>query len=196
MKSAILKHFQTVDPVIYPIVSQVNRTLLPNQNEAVYFQALCQNIIGQQLSGKVADVIIARFEALLPTGITPETVGRLSPEKLRSVGMSNAKTSYVLDLAAKVGSGEVNLTGLSRLDNQQIITELIKVKGIGNWTAEMFLIFTLGREDVFSFGDLGLKNAFYQLYQTKNLEIMKQITRRWAPYRSYGSLALWHSLAK
>jgi len=194
----IFDHYRRVDPIIFHELKDMDILPLTSKEESAYFSSLCQNIIGQQLSGKVADVIISRFENLLPDGVTPETVVALAHDDLRQVGLSNAKADYIDDLANKVQSKEVNLSGLNKMTNEQVISELIKVKGIGNWTAEMFLIFTLGREDVFSFGDLGLKNAFKKLYSVDD-SILKDkmiaITALWAPYRSYGCLGLWHALS-
>ncbi len=163
-----------------------------------YFARLCQEIIGQQLAGAAAEAINKRFRALFPElKITPHTVMQFSEQQYRDVGMSWAKARYILDLAKKTRDKEVKLDNLSQLDNHLVIQELTKVKGIGQWTAEMFLIFTLGREDVFSHGDLGLNKAIKLLYNFKDKPTIQEIeiiVKRWIPFRSYGSLALWHSL--
>ena len=109
--------------------------------------------------------------------------------------MSWAKARYIKDLAEKTLDGDIKFKELSHADDETIIRELTKVKGIGRWTAEMFLIFTLGREDIFSFGDLGLRKRFEKLYgnrRARTQKSMEAITRQWSPYRSYASLALWH----
>ena len=107
--------------------------------------------------------------------------------------MSWAKAYSLHDLADKVIKKEIHLKGLATMDEEAAIAELTKVKGIGRWTAEMFLMFTLGREDIFSFGDLGLQNGFKHLYGKKTPKQMEKIIAQWTPYRSYGSLALWHA---
>ncbi len=173
--------------------------LLPKDpTPATHFPQLCREIIYQQLAGKAAYAIHQRFLALFPgKRPTPARVSALPEKKLRAVGLSWAKARYIRDLAAKVQDKSVNLRKLHTFDNEATITELTKVKGIGRWTAEMFLMFTLGREDVFSYGDLGLRKGFERIYGKRSAGTQKNIekvTARWSPYRSYGSLALWHAM--
>lgn len=200
---SVQNHFHRVDPIIAAVLDQMQeRILMPSADASQYFSKVCLEIISQQLSTKVATVISQRFVALFPDARpTSEAVLVLSETELRSVGLSGAKIKYIKDLAAKTISTEVKWSQLAELDNEDVIAELTKVKGIGRWTAEMFLIFTLGREDVFSDGDLGLKKALINLYNLDEhidkktyLEKTVAITAAWAPYRSYGSLALWWSL--
>jgi len=108
--------------------------------------------------------------------------------------LSWSKVSYIKDLAQKTKDRQVSFKNLHQLDNQVVINTLTQIKGIGPWTAEMFLMFTLGREDIFSYGDLGLKKGLQKLYKLKTVTPKKahQITKIWSPYKSYGSLALWH----
>ena len=108
--------------------------------------------------------------------------------------MSWAKVKYIKDLSAKVSSGAINLHTSKYDSDAEIILKLTQVKGIGQWTAEMFLIFTLGREDVFSHGDLGLRKAIKNLYKVETPDEIIAIVDKWSPYKTYGSLALWHSL--
>ena len=162
-----------------------------------YFISLCSEIICQQLSGRVADVIFERFLNLFPRKkIKPEFILKLKHEDLRSAGMSNAKAGFIMDLAQKIHANEVQLAQLIHLENEEAIKELTKIKGIGPWTAEMFLMFTLGREDIFSHGDLGLKNAIKKLYKLENpdKEQIETITIKWSPYRTYACRILWKSL--
>ncbi len=196
----ISKHFTALDPVISTHIPLLNeRILAQNLDSKTYFSKLCQEIISQQLSVKVADVIGQRFEKLFADeGVSPAQLLKISDEKLRKAGLSGAKTKYLKDLAAKVVTGELNLAALPILENEAVITELIKVKGIGRWTAEMFLIFTLGREDVFSFGDLGLRQSLIKLYNLPpdlSIKLLEpkitEIVAKWSPYQSYGCLALW-----
>ncbi len=192
----VQKHYSQVDPVIANVLPSINWSdWFEDRPSSDNFYNLTRNIIYQQLAGKAASTIFARFEKLV-TDITPSRILAIEDQELRDVGLSWAKVRYVKDLASKVNSGEVSLVDLNDLDNEAVINELIKVKGIGRWTAEMFLLFTLHRENIFSYGDLGLKNGLAKLYKidiTKTDEITN-IVNRWAPYESYGSIALWHSL--
>lgn len=168
--------------------------LTPHADQSAYFHKLCRVIIGQQLAGKAAAAIFSKFELFIGTSVTPGRILNYSAADYRSLGLSWAKAKYILDLAGKVDSGLVQLNKLSGLPDSEVIAELVKVKGIGPWTAEMFLIFTLGREDVFSFGDLGLRRGFQKLYHLHDHQVssrLKRISPRWSPFKSYASLALW-----
>ena len=194
----IKQHFKSADPLLFKIIKEMELKLFETgKDPARYFHELCEAIISQQLAGKAANAIIKRFTELFKgKAITPARVAAIQPRKFRAIGMSWAKARYVHDLAEKISTKEVKLKNLAELGNEEVILELTKVKGIGRWTAEMFLIFTLGREDVFSFGDLGLRNGFEHVYgkrHSKNQKSMEKIAERWSPYRSYASLALWHT---
>lgn len=192
-----ITHLKSADPVlarlfaIYPTVN-----LHPHTN---YFQSLTEAIISQQLSDKAATTIVNRFKALF-RGIdfpSPKQVLRKSDSELRSVGVSGSKASYIKNLARAVEDKTVHFGDVEKLSDEEIIEMLVKVKGIGRWTAEMFLIFSLGRPDVFSFGDLGLRNAIKKLYSLRQDPSPKQlhkISSRWQPYRTCASLYLWASL--
>lgn len=197
MKEAVL-HFKRVDLVLYKACLKVGFfDLQAHIRPAGYFEQLAREIVGQQLSGKAAKTIWDRFVDLLPENkVIPENVLRVGDEDARSAGMSRAKIKYVKNLAQRVASKELNLEELKKLKDEDVIKELVRVKGIGPWTAEMFLMFTLGREDVFSFGDLGLKNAVKRLYNLENPTTakIKEISRKWSPYRTYASRILWKSL--
>src|SRR3989338_3508433 len=188
----VKSHFKKVDPIIYAVIEKMDLGEWFDRPKRDYFIALCREIIGQQLSGKAADSIFARFTKLFPKKqITPDKILKLTDQQIRDVGTSWAKVRSIKDLAMQVKTKKINLEKLDRLSDEATMAELIKVKGIGPWTAEMFLIFTLKREDVFSFGDLGLNKAIKKLYGKRKLE---PITKRWSPYKSFGCLALWHSL--
>ena len=195
----IKSHFKKVDPVIYEVIVGMKLETLPQPKRSTgHFKKLCGEIIAQQLAGKAAHAIIGRFYALFEKKhISPDKILAFSEQELRDVGMSWAKARYIRDLAQKVKNKEVKLNNLHNLDDELVIKELIKVKGIGNWTSEMFIIFTLGREDVFSHGDLGLRKALQVLYGFKDKPNEKQINKivnKWSPYKSYGCLALWKSV--
>ena len=155
---------------------------------------LCFEIINQQLSDKAADSIGKRFLTLFPRKqITTRRVRELSDQDIRDAGLSWSKVGFIKNLAEKVESKEIDFKQLPMLDNETAIAELTAIKGIGPWTAEMFLIFSLGREDVFSHGDVGLQRAIKQLYnlQDPSQEDIEGITAKWSPYRSWASLVLW-----
>ncbi len=198
----VTAHFHTVDSLLVsilidrdPAVFSYINTELHSDN---YFHKLCQAIISQQLAGKAADAIFKRFVELFPNqSISAELLVEMPEQTLRDIGASWAKARYVKDLALKTIEKSIRYDQLASLSDEEVIAELTQVKGIGRWTAEMFLIFTLGREDVFSLGDLGLKNAFKKLYQVEEKDVVKKMTEvsmTWAPYRSYVSLALWSYL--
>ena len=198
MKKEIILHFQTIDPILASLIEKVGPLTISKSTPTDYFVHLCREIIGQQLSGKVADVIFARFEKLFSRKrITPQALLKYSEETLRSTGMSWSKTRFIRDLAHTVVNKDIHLKELVEKSNEEVIKELTKIKGIGPWTAEMFLMFTLGREDVFSHGDLGLKRAIQNLYDFKKEPTRKQIekiSRKWSPYRTYACRILWSSL--
>lgn len=198
MNKKILNHFKTNDPILYSFAKKLGPIrVLEQVNSKYFFLELCETIAGQQLSSKAADAIFARFEKLYPKGVTPKAILKTNHEKLRSVGMSNAKARYLKYLAQAVFDGKLKLERLDKLTDAEVIKQLIQVKGIGPWTAEMFLMFTLGRENVFSHGDLGLRKGLMKIYGFKKepgIKKVEKIVSKWSPYKTYGSLILWNSL--
>ena len=198
MNSTILNHFKKNDPLLYSFVlrTKISKTI-EKENPKNYFVKLCQEIIGQQLSGRVAEVIFGRFKKLYKGEIVPKKVIETPHEVLRGVGMSNAKAKYVKSLAAEIIGGGLDLDRLDELTDDEVKDHLLRVKGIGPWTAEMFLIFTLGRPDIFSHGDLGLKKGIKKVYGLKkdpSRRTVEKIIKKWSPYKSFASLILWESL--
>ena len=197
----IIGHFERVDPVLAPLIAAgfAHTTSPIRLRQAVtpdlYFAELVESVMSQQLSVKAAATIWKRFTELLGGKATPEAVLKQTSQSLRTVGVSRQKAGYLLVMAEGVRSGQVKLDHLSEVDDEQIIEELTKLKGVGSWTAEMFLMFSLGRPDVFSYLDLGLIKAFERVYKVENAnrEVMEPIVIRWKPYRTYAALALWHS---
>jgi len=193
-------HFKKADPKIYAVLKNVNFNdwYKEPKGHGDYFVHLCYEIISQQLSGKAASTIIGRFDQLFPKKkVTAVRLVKIPDKKLRAVGMSWSKASFVKDLAKKTVKKEIAYSKLHEMTNEDVMAELIKVKGIGPWTAEMFLMFALGREDVFSHADLGLRNGMKRVYKLKEAPDVKKadkITEKWKPYRSYGCFALWHSV--
>jgi DNA-3-methyladenine glycosylase II len=157
------------------------------------FRALVFSILAQQISGKAAAAIRARLvDYLKPRQISAQSISGLTPEELRRVGLSTQKASYLLDLAKRVSNGELRLDRVSRMDDEEVIAALTQVKGIGLWTAQMFLIFALGRLDVFPHDDLGVRMAIRNLYGLKELPD-RELSRRIAmPWRPYASIAVWY----
>lgn len=192
----VISHYLRVDPAIAQVLPEITWSeWFEPRSSSDHFYNLTRNIIYQQLAGKAAGTIFSRFEAVVKD-VTPKNVDAIEGQKMREAGLSWAKVKYVKDLAHKVLSHEINLATIETMDNEAVISELTKVKGIGRWTAEMFLLFTLHRENVFSYGDLGLKNGFAKLYKISSpkLSDIAEIVTRWSPYESYASIALWHYL--
>lgn len=159
------------------------------------FAELAASIVSQQLSVKAADTIWKRFEALGP--VTPESILGYAEDEMRAVGLSGAKTRYVRDLALHVADGRLDLGAVDELDDEAVIEALTAVKGIGRWTAEMYLIFALGRPDVLAVDDLGLRRAagwLLQLERPATREELAEAGAQWSPYRSAASRYLWASL--
>ena len=162
------------------------------------FCALVDSIISQQISTAAATTIKQRLrDHASPESLTPQTMATHDLESLRLLGVSKQKAGYILDLTAKVNSGVVDLSQIGRKDDQAIIEHLTQVKGIGEWTAQMFLMFTLGRLDVFPAGDLGIQNAIKRAYgyeERPALDKMGPLAETWRPYRTIASWYLWRSL--
>jgi DNA-3-methyladenine glycosylase II len=162
------------------------------------YEALARAIVGQQLSTKAAASIWAKLlEQFGGQTPTPEQILRKRPTTLRKAGLSNAKVAFLRDLAAHVRDGRLDLKRLAKLSDEDISAELIAVKGIGLWTTEMFLIFHLGREDVVSAGDLGIRRAIqiaYGLEELPSIDEVERIAEPWRPHRTLACLYLWRSL--
>jgi len=192
-----VKHFLDNDVLIYKLVSKFGSIELKQRRN--YFSALSTSIIGQQLSVQSARAIITRFNTHFQNNLKPENIVKEDFHTLRSLGLSNAKTRYVKDLSEKVLAGEVKLNGISKKSEDEIMTELMKVKGIGPWTVHMFLIFVLGKPNILSVGDLGIKKAIMLNYNLKILPTSDEVLEisqknNWEPFNSYASLYLWKSI--
>ena len=191
-----IAHLREADPVMGELMARSGPcTLEPGSTDA--FLTLCQSIISQQLSSRAASTIIERLEALFDFGLpTPDGILALPDETLRGLGLSRQKQASLRDLSLKTIEGSLQLGELSMLSDEEVTRQLTQVKGIGVWTAEMFLIFFLGRLDVFPVGDLGIRKAIQRLYGYKKMPAvvtMHRHARKWAPYRTIGSWYLWHS---
>jgi 3-methyladenine DNA glycosylase/8-oxoguanine DNA glycosylase len=188
-----------LDPVLGQLIARVGPITLRPRRLAPY-QSLVQAIIYQQLSGKAAATILRRFCALFGPGKFPKPAQVLAatPERLRSAGLSRGKASYVQDVAAKAAAGELpTLAQCDGLADGEIIARLTAIKGVGRWTAEMFLIFNLGRVDVLPVHDLGVRKGFQVTYRKRALPSPEQLDRfgaRWQPHRTTAAWYLWRSL--
>jgi DNA-3-methyladenine glycosylase II len=161
------------------------------------FEALARAIVGQQLSTKAARSIWERVVETLGGTATPAAFASADPDALRAAGLSNSKVAYLRDLAEHVASGELDLARLAELSDEDVVADLIEIKGIGRWTAEMFLIFHLARPDVISTGDLGIRRAAQLAYGLEELPgptDLERIAEPWRPHRTLGCLYLWRSL--
>lgn len=191
-----LRHLKRVDPVLGHVIRRVGPFVMKTERRR--FVSLTRAIIGQQISGLAARSIWQRLQELLKPGrMTAANVAALSIDELRSAGVSPQKASYLHDLAAKSTDGTVRLSRLSRLPDEAVIAELVQVKGIGVWTAQMFLMFSLCRPDVFAPADFGLRSAIRDIYDFPDLPnplVMEEITQPWQPYRTIASWYLWRSL--
>ncbi len=194
MRRAIL-HLKRADPVLATIIERVGRFSM-NYDEPA-FHSLAEAIVYQQLHGKAAATIFKRLTDLAGEPLTPEGILKLSEEQLRGVGLSKQKLSYLRDLAAKTQIGDLDFTRLADLPDAEVIKQLTQVKGIGVWTAHMFLMFSLRRPDVLPTGDLGIQMAMRKHYGKRKLPKpmqMEKIAKAWSPYRSVACWYLWRSM--
>ena len=193
IKKAVLS-LKKSDPDLKPLFNAFQiEDLTPETN---YFQSLTRSIIYQQLSGKAASTISNRFISLYhgKNYPTPADILNTDHEILRSVGLSNAKAKYIKNIAQAFLDGTVDHQNLGKLSDEAIMEKLIAIKGVGPWTAQMFLMFTLNRPDVFPAGDLGVQKGFQQYFKLKKLpspKIMEKRAKKWKPYRTVASLYFW-----
>lgn len=192
------KHLSAADPKMAKLIANKKLDLSRWKLQENNFRALVSAIIGQQLSTKAARTIRQRFaQALGSENFTHKQILKIQFAKLRNAGLSGNKVKFIKALARAVETKKLNLRMIKTGTDEQVIAELIKHKGIGKWTAEMFLIFSLGRPDVFSLGDLGLRTAILKIYKPKKLDekTILKIAEKWRPYRSTACLYLWSSLS-
>jgi DNA-3-methyladenine glycosylase II len=190
-----IRHLKKSDPVLRAIIERVGPCRM--EFGPAEFCRLAEAIVYQQLNGRAAVTIFNRFVALAGDPLTPQGILNLSDEQLRGVGLSKQKSSYLKDLAAKTSAGLLDFTRLPKLSDEEVIQQLTQVKGIGEWTAHMFLIFSLRRPNVLPTGDYGVQMAVKKLYKKRKLpkpKDMEKIARAWEPYRSVACWYMWRSL--
>ena len=208
MRKAIL-HLKKSDPVLRAIIERIGPCRMEFGEPT--FHSLAEAIVYQQLNGKAALTIFNRFSALAGDPLTPEGILKLTPEQMRSVGLSKQKSSYLLDMAERVHRGELDFSRVPEMTDEEVIEHLTQVKGVGVWTAHMFLMFTLRRPNILPTGDFGVRMAVYKHYLDKRRngsgkskskrkiilpkpEQMEKIAKSWEPYRSVACWYLWKSL--
>lgn len=194
------KHFKKIDPVLFRAAQK--HVIEDIKLSKDVFHDLVHAVVNQQLSGKAADTIFSRLESLIGRGrgshkkgfVTPSAILKVRTSSMRRCGLSEAKTRTIQGLARAVADGELDLVMLHEHPDEEVIELLTSVKGIGPWTAEMILMFSLGRVDIFSKGDLGLRKGIMKLYGLKKLPSdrqMEKLSRAWKPYRTYAAKVLW-----
>ena len=190
------RHFRRHDPVLHAVAKRVGVCQLKPSRDR--FGMLVRSIISQQISVGAARSIRGKLEAIVGDAkFTPQAIVDLTDRQLRSAGLSKQKASYLRDLSAKSLDGTVNLSRLGRLPDEAVIEQLTEVKGIGRWTAQMFLIFSLGRADVFPIDDFGVRSAMIKLYHLEEApprQSLLEIGARWSPFASIGSWYCWRYL--
>jgi DNA-3-methyladenine glycosylase II len=195
MKKA-LEHLQSGDPVLAELIRGIGPCRI-RYSEPV-FRSLARSIVFQQLNGKAAGTIFDRFErACGAAGVTAEAVARLRPARMRAAGLSSRKSEYLKDLARHTIQGSLRFEELVHLPDEAVVAELTRVKGVGVWTAHMFLIFALRRPDVLPTGDYGIRAAMRKVYSLPEMPkpaLMEEIARPWRPWTSVACWYLWRSL--
>jgi DNA-3-methyladenine glycosylase II len=193
-RKAIL-HLKKSDPVLGAIIERVGPYRMEFGEPT--FHSLAESILYQQLNGLAAATIFNRFTALAGDPLTPEGILKLSDAQMRGVGLSRQKTAYLRDLAEKTKAGLLEFERMPEMSEEDVIAHLTQVKGVGVWTAHMFLIFTLRRPDILPTGDYGIQAAMKKHYKKRKWpkpEVMHKIAKSWAPYRSIACWYLWRSL--
>jgi DNA-3-methyladenine glycosylase II len=192
---AALNHLKKSDPVMRRLIEQVGPCRMEFSDPV--FHSLAEAIVYQQLNGAAAATIFKRFTDLAGEPLTPDGILRLTPEQMRSVGLSKQKSSYLFDMAERAQRGDLDFESLENLTDDEVIQHLTQVKGVGVWTAHMFLMFTLRRPDVLPTGDFGIRMAIKKHYNKRQLpkpQIMEKVAKPWEPYRSVACWYLWRSL--
>jgi DNA-3-methyladenine glycosylase II len=192
-----VNHLRRVDPVMASVIDTVGPCRWTVATQLTPFAALARSIVYQQLSGKAAATIYGRVETLFGGAVHPSGFARFTDDELRACGLSRQKLSYLRDFAARVIGGELPIDALGDLPDDDVVGHLTRVKGVGKWTAQMFLMFRLGRPDILPELDLGIRKGVQRAYRLRKLptpERVLKIGAQWSPYRTIASWYLWRSL--
>lgn len=184
-----INYLKSKDKRLAAVIERIGH--LDRETDPDLFYALSSSIAAQQVSGKAAETVWRRVTE--KTAITPESIAALDAVELQSCGLSMRKVQYIKEAAEKILAGELDLDATAKMSDEEVITELVKLRGIGRWTAEMLLIFSLGRPDVLSFGDFAIKKGLKLLYGHKEItkELFEKYRRRYSPFCSVASFYLW-----
>jgi len=194
MRKAI-NHLSKADPILRAIIGRVGPCRI--EYGPPEFHSLAESIVYQQLNGKAAFTIFKRFTTLAGDPVTPKGILKLTEVQMRSVGLSKQKSSYLRDMAERAVRGDLDFSKLHELADEDVIKHLTQVNGVGEWTAQMFLMFTLRRPNVLPTGDFGVQMAIKKHYNKRKLPKplqMQKIAKAWEPYRSFACWYLWRSL--
>ncbi|WP_163528831.1 DNA-3-methyladenine glycosylase family protein [Halobacillus ihumii] len=188
-----VKHLSQIDPRLHRLMKKINSIKIPLKHD--YYQSIVKQIVGQQLSLKAAHTINTRLEYVWPN-LQPELLDSLNDDQIRSAGVSRPKIRYIRELTQKHLAKEVDFSHIHTLEDAEVVSILTNIKGIGKWTAEMFLIFTLGRLNVLSYGDVSIQNSIRWLYELDKDESLNldYFYEKWTPYNSIVSLYLWEAI--
>jgi DNA-3-methyladenine glycosylase II len=194
MRKAI-NHLKKADPILSAVIARTG--VYHMRYSPPEFHTLAEAVVYQQLNGKAAVTIFKRFTTMAGDPVMPEGILKLTDAQLRSVGLSRQKSSYLKDMAGRASRGELDFTRLPKMSDDEVIKHLTQVKGVGVWTAHMFLMFALRRPNVLPTGDYGIRLAIKKLYKKRKMpkpEVMTKIAKPWEPYRSVACWYLWRSL--
>lgn len=190
-----IQHLRLSDPLLAGVIEKVGPCRM--EFGPPEFHSLAEAIVYQQLNGKAAVTIFKRFAALAGEPLTPRGILKLSDQQMRAAGLSKQKTSYLRDMAERASRGDLDFSRLHEFTDDEVIAHLTQVKGVGVWTAHMFLMFTLKRPNVLPTGDFGIRMSMKKLYRKRQMptpEQMAKIAKAWEPYRSVACWYLWRSL--
>lgn len=193
-----ISFLKKADPVLASVIDRVGKCSLVPRVEGTHFDYVVRAIVYQQLSGKAAGTIHGRFLGLLnDRKPVPQQILKLTEPELRKVGLSGQKARYIRSVAEQTHSGQLAIEQLHELSDEEIIAALTQIKGVGVWTAQMFLMFRLGRPDVLPINDLGIQKGVQLAYSLRKLpkpDRVQKIGKKWAPYRTVGSWYMWRLL--
>ena len=198
--AAALRHFKRVDPHFFAVTKAVHaslpETIGAKRTRARLFQALASTVVSQQLGTGAARAIFARVKDASGGSVTPQSILRTPLSDLRRAGLSGAKGKTLQAIATAVVEKKIDLLALTKIREHEASERLQEIWGLGPWSAEMFLMFQMGREDIFSWGDLGLKKGLAVLSKSSDIpqEALEVRVLSWSPYRTYGAIAMWHLL--